>query len=195
VVVVGAGAVAARKVRGLLDAGANRIRCVAPRFSSDIPGNIERITQTYDPRHLEGAILVFATTDDAEVNATIVQDCRAMGILVNRADGEDADFSTPAMLREGDLLVTASAGSPALAAAVRDHIKTTLPVRFNKMAAAMREIRPKILNSGAPIETRQAALRDLAGDPALNFLDQHGIDQLWSWLMERHPQLCPPQAT
>src|SRR5258708_7438706 len=123
IVIIGGGSVAARKAKGLLDAGAMRVRIVAPDFCSDIPGSIERITESYDVRLLEGAGLVFAATDNPEVNAAVVRDAHRLGLLVCRADyaDEDAgDFSTPAVLREDDLVVTVSAsGNPTLAAAVR----------------------------------------------------------------------------
>src|SRR5688500_6322724 len=69
--IVGGGAVAARKARGLLDAGASRVRCVAPEIDAQLPAPVERVTERYEPRHLDGAGLVFAATDSAEVNAAV----------------------------------------------------------------------------------------------------------------------------
>lgn len=190
IVIIGGGAVAARKARGLLDAGASHITVVAPSFDPAIPDSIHRITARYVPQHLDGASLVFAATDDPAVNALVVADAHARGLLVNRADSDDdspGDFSTPAMLREDDLLITVSAGgSPALAAAIRDSIRSTLPPRWSKMVAAMKQLRPRILASGAPIDVRRAAFRDLAADPAITLLEQSGMDAVWSWLKERH---------
>src|SRR4051812_5301403 len=87
-VVIGGGVVAKRKVAGLLDAGATRVRVVALEFQPDFakPGSIERIAAAYDPKYLDGAELVFATTDSPEVNEQVVRDSRSRGIWVNRAD-------------------------------------------------------------------------------------------------------------
>src|SRR5262245_42932678 len=120
VVIIGGGSVAARKAAGLIAAGATRVRVVSPQFDSKMPATaqIERISERYEPRHLDGAMLVFAATDSAEVNAAVVTQARHRGILVNRADGidEGGNFSTPAVLRDGAVTVTVStAGSPAIA--------------------------------------------------------------------------------
>lgn len=190
IVIIGGGAVAARKIRGLLDAGASNITVVAPSFDPDIPDSIHRVTARYVPQHLDGASLVFAATDDPAINARVVADAHSRGLLVNRADSDDdspGDFSTPAMLRDNDLLITVSAGgSPALAASLRDHLRSTLSPRWSKMVAAMKQLRPRILASGAPIEVRRAAFRDLASDHAIDLLDHQGEQALWNWLAQRH---------
>src|SRR5687767_14468580 len=102
VVIVGGGAVAARKAKGLIDAGATRVRIVSPAFEPAMPQAVERVTAAYDSSHLDGASLVFAATDSPEVNETIVRDACERGVLVNRADdGDGGDFTTPAMFRDG----------------------------------------------------------------------------------------------
>src|SRR5687767_9787584 len=164
VVIVGGGGVAARKARGVLEAGARRVRVVSPEFAADIPPGVERVTARYDADQLRGAGLVFAATDDPSVNAAIVRDAHRLGVLVNRADGDDGepgDFSVPAVLREGELVVTVSAGgAPALAATVRDRLRKTLDRRWVKMAEAMKDLRPRITGrADLPAASRQNALR------------------------------------
>src|SRR4051812_24882443 len=89
VVIVGGGAVAVRKVRGLLEAGATKITVVATDFHADLPPGVSRVAERYEPRHVDGAELVFAATDRPEVNDAVVRDCRARRILVQRADNDD----------------------------------------------------------------------------------------------------------
>jgi precorrin-2 dehydrogenase/sirohydrochlorin ferrochelatase len=190
VVIVGGGGVAARKARGLLEAGATRVRVVSPAFCESMPDGTERVGREYQAGDLDGASLAFAATDRPEVNQAVVRDANRLGILVNRADADEeapGDFSTPAVLREGEVVVTVSAGgSPALAGVVRDGLRDRLDARWIAMAAAMRELRPRIRDGGAPIETRRAAFRDLACDEAMAVLDRGGVDELWSWLERRH---------
>jgi precorrin-2 dehydrogenase/sirohydrochlorin ferrochelatase len=189
IIIIGGGSVAARKAKGVLDAGATRIRMIAPDFCGDIPDPVERITEPYNPRHLEGAGLVFAATDNPEVNAAVVRDAHRLGLLVSRADSaeEDAgDFATPAVLREDDLVVTVSAGgSPALAAAVRDQLRLRIDVRWATMARAMKILRPRAL-AITSVETRRNALRDMVTPAAMEVLDKEGVDALWDWLRRRH---------
>jgi siroheme synthase (precorrin-2 oxidase/ferrochelatase) len=110
--------------------------------------------------------------------------------MVSRADSDEeepGDFATPAVLREGELVVTVSAGgSPALAAAVRDGLRGKLDPRWGKMAAAMQALRPRITaRRDVAIARRREMLRSLAGEEAMSVLDREGAEGLWTWLMER----------
>ena len=86
VVIVGGGPVAVRKVKGLLDAGATRVRVVAPECHASMPAGVERVVAAYDAPHLDGASLVFASTDSADVNDRVARDAAERGIWVNRSD-------------------------------------------------------------------------------------------------------------
>src|SRR6185437_15325554 len=106
IVIIGGGAVAARKVRVLLDAGATQITCVAPSFCNELPHAVKRLQKEYEPADLDGTSLVFAATDREHVNDQVVRDAHARGLLVNRADADEnepGDFVTPALLLNGDL--------------------------------------------------------------------------------------------
>jgi precorrin-2 dehydrogenase/sirohydrochlorin ferrochelatase len=188
-VIVGGGGVAARKAKGLVDAGATRVRVISPVFCESLPSAVERVERPYASGDLEGASLVFAATDRPDVNEAVVRDANRLGILVNRADADDdapGDFTTPAALRDGELTVVVSAGgSPALAATVRDGIRSCLDRRWVTMANAMRDLRPRIRDGGLPIEFRRAAFRHLASDEAMDVLERDGIEGLWTWLERR----------
>lgn len=192
VVIIGGGAVAARKAAGLLAAGAMRIRCVAPAFSDALSDGVERIVEKYDPRHLAGAGLVFAATDRPEVNDAVVNDARRLGLLVNRADGDDAlpgDFSTPALLMAGRITIAVASASPALTAAVRNDLARRLDPRFVAMADALANLRPMIRASGVSQWRRAEIFRELAADAALDILRDGGLDGLKRWLLGRYPEL------
>lgn len=193
VVIIGGGAVAARKAAGVQAAGGKRIRCVALEFHPEIPSQVERIADAYEPKHLDGAALVFAATGQPAVNEAVVRDCRARAIFVNRADADDAepgDFVTPAKFAEGAVIVTVSAGSPALTAALRDSIAQSLDRRYIKMADAMQELRPIIRSTPGLSQARRAEIfRALAGADALAELDAGGITALRSWLSRNFSEL------
>ena len=117
--VVGAGPVAARKVEGLVAAGAV-VRVVA----TSVAPALDRATvaelheRRYEPGDLEGVRLVVTATGDAEVDATVAADATAAGIWVNAADQPaDCSFILPAIARNGPLsiAVSTSRSSPALA--------------------------------------------------------------------------------
>ena len=192
IVIVGGGAVAARKAQGLLEAGAARVRCVAPEFCDGTPDRVERIAERYRPEHLDGAALVFAATDQGDVNEAVVRDAHARGLLVNRADGDEeepGDFSVPAKLRKGEVILAVSAGSPALAALIRDRLDMQFDPRWAQMADAMSALRPMIRSVGMNIGKRREIFRELAGEEALNVVAERGVAGLRDWLRDRHPEL------
>jgi len=190
VVIIGGGAVAARKARGVVDAGASKVRVVAPVISDEVPASAERVREVYHRRFLEGAGLVFAATDRADVNRAVVEDARAMGLWANRADADEegaSDFSTPAIMKSGGLVIAVSAGgSPALAAKVRDVLKPKLQPKWGEMAEAMKVLRPKVLAAGWDIETRRSVFRMLAEDEAMELLKGGGVEAVWAWVAGIH---------
>jgi siroheme synthase-like protein len=195
VVIVGGGPVAARKARGVLDAGATRVRCVSPAFDAAMPDAVERVEETYEPRHLDGAGLVFAATDLPAVNDAVVRDARARGALVSRADADEDvldDFTVPAVWRNGPFTVAVSAGgNPALAALVRDGLAQKWSPQWTVLAEVGNWLRPKLRTVTAlEPEVRRAVMRDLASDEAVRVLrDGHEVQGLMKWLHDRHPEL------
>jgi siroheme synthase-like protein len=195
VVIVGGGAVAARKVKGLIECGAKRVRCVSPTFDAGMPAGVERIEAKYESRFLDGATLAFSATDDPAVNAAVVRDARARGALVSRADsaedGEPGDFATPAKFVDGTVTVTVSAGgNPALAALIRDRIQSRWDPRWSCMADAMRTIRPLITRrADLSPQRRQEIFRELAGETALAIVAEHGPEALRRYLAAQFAEL------
>jgi cobalt-precorrin 5A hydrolase / precorrin-3B C17-methyltransferase len=129
VVVVGGGAVGARKLSGLLAAGA-AVRLISPAAQPELRVLAESSAITwharpYQPGDLAGARLVFAATNQRAVNAQVAADAAALGLLCNVADDPRAgDFHLPAVYREPGLLVAVSTAgaSPARAKRLRDQI-------------------------------------------------------------------------
>jgi siroheme synthase-like protein len=192
VVIIGGGAVASRKAKGVLEAGATRVKMVAPSFAPDVPERVERIVATYDPSHLAGAGLVFASTDSAEVNDAVLRHARAKGVLACRADMDDeepGDFVTPAKLVRGSVVVTVSAGSPALAAVIRDGLSDRFDSAWTQMAEQMQTLRPLIRASGLDQKRRAAVFRSLASAEAFAVLADGGAEGLRVWLKQRFSEL------
>lgn len=121
-VLVGAGEVASRKVRRLLQAQAEVV-VVAPEISPELEGVAHEVhRRPYRPGDLEGAFMAFAATGSREVNEAVAREGRRLGVPVNVADDPDGgDFALPSALRRGRLQVAVSTGgaSPALAREIR----------------------------------------------------------------------------
>ena len=193
VVIVGGGTVGSRKAAGLFLCGATRVRCVSPAFDAAMPSGVERVEARYRPGHLDGAGLVFAATDDPDVNEAVLRDARDRGALVNRADADDdarGDFVTPARFETSWVTVAISAGSPALAVRIRDGIARRWDPSWTLMASAMQSLRPLIVaRKDLDPRSRRSIFRELAGDEAMDVVARGGTEALRAWLLARHPEL------
>jgi siroheme synthase-like protein len=137
VLVVGGGTVAARKVRGLLDAGAD-VQVVAPEVDAQIDEAVAGGRATWTARgFVPGDVrdaptpwaLVVAATDDPDVNAEVVTEAAACGVWVNDVSSPGGGpAALPAVYRDGPLTVAVSTGgaSPATAAWLRDEVAASL---------------------------------------------------------------------
>jgi precorrin-2 dehydrogenase/sirohydrochlorin ferrochelatase len=125
VLVVGGGTIAARKVAGLLDAGA-KVTVVAPMVLAELAAAVAEVRErAYESSDIDGHQLVMTATDVPEVNAAVARDARAAGLWVNSADDpENCTFILPAVTRRGPVVVAVGTdgSSPALARHLRDRI-------------------------------------------------------------------------
>ena len=96
--VAGGGTVALRKVRVLLDFGA-QITVVAPQIDPQIlqlTGNVCVKERTFEPEDLKECVLVVAATDDVTENHRIARMAQKKHIPVNAVDQqEDCSFIFP----------------------------------------------------------------------------------------------------
>jgi len=167
-VVVGGGHVGRRKCEPLLASGA-RVRVVDPA-GGDWPSAVEVIAEPYEGRHLVGANLVFACTDDRSTNARIAADASAAGALVNVADDpQGCDFTVPAVHRSGGITIAVSTagGVPGAAAVLRDMLAGALPAEADEFALAAGELRDQIKVSVTDGDRRRRLLCRLTGPEGL----------------------------
>lgn len=140
-VVVGGGRVAERKARALLAAGA-RVRLISPKNTTGISGlhlqgRIELAARQYREGDLEGASLVFAATDDGEVNRQVREESLRLSIPLNAADSPDmCDFIVPSLIRKGPVLIAISTSGllPLLSKKLRVEITKSLTSDYTAYA-------------------------------------------------------------
>ena len=153
-VVIGGGVVAARKCRALLDAG-SFVTVVSPELIGELlqmreQAKIDHCARQYATGDLDRAFIVFAATCDRSVNRRVAEDARALGIPVNVADAPaDSDFTLPAVLAQGDLLIAVSTSgkSPSVAAAVRDEIADLIGEEYAETLELITGLREKLLTA------------------------------------------------
>lgn len=123
-VVVGGGAVAEEKVRGLLAAGA-RVKVVAPELTAGLSalareGRIVAVPRASRRGDLAGACLAVAERLDEVTVRRLWREAREERVPLNVVDEPKwSTFIAPAVVREGDLAVAVSTGGKAPALAVR----------------------------------------------------------------------------
>ena len=158
--VVGGGQVAARKVEGLLAAGA-RVTVVSPSLDPDLAKlkserRLVHVDRHYQHVDFKGYALVIAATDDATTNEHVAADARQSGILVNVVDKPAlCDFIVPSVVRRGDVVLAISTGglSPALARWLRQEMESYLSEDFERLVQLLAEVRAELRE------------RDLSVDP------------------------------
>ena len=129
VLVVGAGKVALRKVKGLLEAGA-RVTVVAPEWEPEFEKlPVRVVARHFRASDLAGMTLIFAATDDRLVNHRVGVAAKGRGVFANIADSaEECGFLVPARVERGHVQVAVSTGgrNPRLAADLRAKIEEAL---------------------------------------------------------------------
>src|SRR5207247_11326779 len=104
--VIGGGAVAERKVEELLAVG-GRVTVISPTITERLrdllaQGSIRHVERAYDEGDLADCELVFAATDDPEINAGGFREARQLRIWINpAADHDDCGVVLPGVHRAG----------------------------------------------------------------------------------------------
>jgi precorrin-2 dehydrogenase/sirohydrochlorin ferrochelatase len=168
--VVGGGAVAARKVEGLRTCGAE-VHVVARSVSRHVRAQVGVTWEErpYRSSDLDGRWLVIAATDDSAVNEEIYNDAEAAGVWVNGADDPaHCSFTLPSVVRRGSLLVTVSTGgrSPALAVWLRERLEAEIGPEYEvllDLLAAERESLKAAGRSTEGLDWRSALDSDMLG--------------------------------
>ena len=156
VLVVGAGAVAARKVAGLLEAGAT-VTVVAPHAVDELRDNpsVRWHERPYQRGEAASYRVVVTATGDPEVNAQVARDAKATGVPVNSADDPDnCTFTLPAVVRMGDIQITVSTAgrSPAFAAWLKSRVEAVLDESYVDVVDLLAEARDALRDQGVPTE-------------------------------------------
>lgn len=192
-VIVGGGAVAGRKCLKLLEAGAN-VTVIAPELDETLRslrerGRIVHLAREYVHGDLEGAFLVFATTDNGEVNRAVAEEAARRGILCNMADApEKSGFTMPATVSSGDLLIAISTGGqcPAFSREIREELEKLFGPEYGEALKVLGTVREKLLTAPNNTAYNKKILNDLAGSGLPELFRAHRyeeIDQLLTSLL------------
>ncbi len=160
--VIGAGNVAERKVKRLLECGA-RVSVLSPAMTPGLKtmaknGKIAFKEKKVNLRALDGAYLVIAATTDRSVNAAVSSYCRKKNILINVVDSpKECSFILPSIIRRGDLTISISTDgiSPALSKKIRQDLEKVFGVGYVGLLRMMKKIRPLVLKKMKTAQSRK----------------------------------------
>ncbi|HEX2619863.1 MAG TPA: bifunctional precorrin-2 dehydrogenase/sirohydrochlorin ferrochelatase, partial [Phototrophicaceae bacterium] len=191
-VVVGGGQVAARKIAGLIDAGA-LVTIISPTLNDPLttltvehPDQITVISQSYPPGLLATLhrtaplLLVFVATNSPVVNQAVTMEAIRLGLLVDNVDvGEDGNFSSMATLHRDSLTVAVNTGgaAPALTRHLKQRLEESIGEEYATFTRWMAEIRPQVREQITPAAKRAAFWKQLIDSSILDCLRHDNEDQ------------------
>lgn len=151
VLVVGGGAVAARKTHALLEAGA-QVVVGAPELDSALAelasqARIDHVAGSFEPAWLDHAWLVIAATDDPGVNSAVHAAAQQRRVFCNVVDdAELSSFQVPAIVDRSPLIVaiSSSGAAPVLARRLRERLESLLDHALGPLAELARRHRARI---------------------------------------------------
>ena len=173
-IVVGGGAVAERKVKNLLKAGA-RVKVISPELTVPLSRlrdekKISHLSRSYRRKDLEGALLAIAATNDRTINERVFREATANRIPVNVVDDPaHSSFIVPSIVHKKDLLVAVSTSgrSPALARLLRQKLEREIGPEYPRFLSLLGRVRKKVLSRGLGQRENQRIFRRLVKDDLL----------------------------
>lgn len=159
VVVVGGGAVGARKARELLAAHADVV-VVDPHPGSDIvrfaeEGRVVLRRRAFEVEDLEGAWLTIAATEERATNAAVAEAASARRIFCNAVDdppNSSAYFASTVRRPPLTIAISSNGEAPALARLLRELIEQILPEQ--EWVARAKELRARWRAEKTPMRSR-----------------------------------------
>jgi uroporphyrin-III C-methyltransferase/precorrin-2 dehydrogenase/sirohydrochlorin ferrochelatase len=150
VLIVGGGEKAAQKLR-LLSKTTGRLRVISSDFCEEIERSagaaVQLLRHGFDESALEGAALVFAASDDPDLDERVAHAARARKVPVNVVDGPAlSDFIMPAIVDRDPVVVAigTEGTAPILAREIKSRIEAWLPANFGDLASRAKALRRRV---------------------------------------------------
>ncbi len=198
---VGAGKVAARKIRLLLKVKAE-VTVIAPHTSEQVDAirlttKIKHMDRLFEPEDVIGYTLIIAATNDAEINRLIASCARQNNIAVNVVDRPHlGTFTIPAVVDRAPIIIAVSTGgaSPVLARLLRTHIESLIPSAYGKLASLVRQFRQPVKKQFPLLDDRrrfwERALRGPIVEMVFSGRERDAKQALTDLLVAKEPTFC-----
>jgi precorrin-2 dehydrogenase/sirohydrochlorin ferrochelatase len=183
--VVGGGAVGARKVATLVEC-----KAVVTVVSPDTVPALARLAdektivlkrRAYRSSDISGMFLVIGATDDEALNRRINTDAERQGLLCNIADRPQiCNFILPAVVRRGDFVMAISTAgkSPAFAKHVRQRLESEFGPEYGDLLDLMGAIRTRLLAEAHAPEAHKPLFEQLIDADLLTLVKDGDTDRI-----------------
>ncbi|MBQ1187639.1 MAG: bifunctional precorrin-2 dehydrogenase/sirohydrochlorin ferrochelatase [Peptococcaceae bacterium] len=188
--VVGGGSVAVRKVKSLLEQGAE-VTVISPVLDEELIAIQEQFVwrnSMYRDGMLKGSFLVIAATDSRDVNHAVYEWCEEHQVLVNVVDSlQESSFTVNAMVQRGDfmLAVSTSGISPAVSKKVREDLELQYGPEYGTMLEILEEAREEALRTIGDASKRRRFLQSVASMELPELLKQETKEEV-----QKRVKLC-----
>jgi precorrin-2 dehydrogenase / sirohydrochlorin ferrochelatase len=167
--VVGGGAVAGRKARSLLEAGAC-VEVISPDLSKTLGTLVRRRLisyrkDIYRKKYIRNAFLVIAATSDQLVNRRVSADAAGLRLLANIVDRPaQSNFIVPAVLSKNGLIIgiSTSGKAPALSKRIKEDLRKTVLGKYIKALGELSLARERLKKNHAGFGARRKILGRMA---------------------------------
>jgi precorrin-2 dehydrogenase len=202
VVVVGGGRVAFRKVKGLLESGA-QVTVISPELDAGLEDLADRGLIAWAPQNFDESLLdryadialIFGTTNRREVNVETYNAAIKRKIPCNIADVPDlCTFIVPAVITQGDLMIAVSTGgsSPALARRIREDLANRFGSEYAEMTRIMGELRRVVLEAGNSSDENKKVFLEIVDSEVLSAIKENDWERALEILRTILPQNIAP---
>jgi precorrin-2 dehydrogenase/sirohydrochlorin ferrochelatase len=173
-IVIGGGAVAERKVRSLVEAGA-AVKVISPDITKNLQklkqkGLITHLTRNYRRGDAGKAFVVVACTSSSELNDKIARE--AMHLVNVITEPDKGNYIVPSTVKRGPLTIAVSTGgiSPALSKTIRKELQYLYNREFSLYVKFIESIRQQAIKKIADNKKREKFLKSLASRSILDKL-------------------------
>jgi len=182
--VVGAGAIAVRKVELLLKAGAN-VRVVTKVMGDSMSAlqqdhGFECLLKTFEESDLDDITLIIAATNDKKLNSRISELAQSRNIPVNVVDNTPlCSFIMPSIVDRGPVQIAVSTGgaSPVLARILRSKLESTVPATYGDLAKLVDNYRHEVKQSFPMVEERRTFWESILEGPVAEHVFTGRLDE------------------
>jgi precorrin-2 dehydrogenase/sirohydrochlorin ferrochelatase len=193
--VVGGGRVAQRKIETLLEYGAS-VHIISKELTDKLKqlvesGDIRHMGKKFENKHLDGAFLVIAATDNEKLNHEISETAQKRGLLINTVDQPtDCNFIVPSIVKRGDLIlaISTSGKSPALAKKLRKKMDGQFGSEYEVFLILMGCLRKEVLKMGLSHNENGRIFKEIVDSDVLEALTSKDRDRVKSTLRRILPE-------